>query len=356
MWRDAIELGVACCLLHRDRGTDAVYDGLLAVGVEAWLAERLVLWLPLAFGRRLFPTAPFRDGYVSQGVSRALADDPIYVAAAARAAVATPDELAVVGGWSAEVSAIRAAGEAGKRIEGATMSEPVVVHPLGAIPEGGDGGVLEPWRIVAGFVDGHGIAVDAGDGGGFRAGGVDFDARVFLPWRDGMFIPQVDFVARSARVAGGLICESFAGMGATYAEAMVDALRKFERASLHVMLAALIDRGGCADQVSWEPWAHPSGAFDACLGAQLALYGTAGRAPVGDLIDALRDALAAVPLTREVHALRVFRAMRGAQVVINEVLLDGEPWPEGERICDAHRWPVAEGLWGTRVFVALVPA
>jgi hypothetical protein len=356
MWRDAIDLGVSCCVLLRAQGTDAVYDRLLAVGVEPWLAARLTLWLPLAFGRRLYPAAPFGDAYVSQGRRFALADDPLYAEAVERAARATPDELEALGAWSSEVRALRAAsgGPPGGPAD-VQLTEPALVHPLAPVPEGSDGGVLEPWRIFAGFLDGHGIAVDTGEREGFDAGGVSFDARVFSPWRDGLLMPQVDFIARSPRLATGYLCESFAGMGATYAEAMVDALRKFERGSLHVMVAALLDRGGCAEQVSWETWAHPSGDFDACLGAQLALYATTGRASVGALVDALRDALAAVALTREVHALRLFRAMLGERVLSNEVLLDGASWPDGERLCDAHGWPRGDALWGTRLFVALVP-
>ena len=54
VWTDAIELGVSCFLSLRGRDDDAIYDRLDALGVEPWLSSRLVVWLPIAFGRQLF--------------------------------------------------------------------------------------------------------------------------------------------------------------------------------------------------------------------------------------------------------------------------------------------------------------
>ncbi len=56
-------------------------------------------------------------------------------------------------------------------------------------------------------------------------------------------------------VARGLV-ESFAGLGATYPRAIENAIRKFERGTLHVLVAMLFDHEACADQVSWETWSH----------------------------------------------------------------------------------------------------
>jgi len=53
VWTDAIELGASCFLSLRGRDDDAIYDRLDALGVEPWLSSRLVVWLPVAFGRQL---------------------------------------------------------------------------------------------------------------------------------------------------------------------------------------------------------------------------------------------------------------------------------------------------------------
>jgi len=356
VWTDAIELGVSCFLSLRGRDDDAIYDRLDALGVAPWLSSRLVVWLPIAFGRQLLRAAAFPDHYVSGAVTLRMADDPIYRASVERAGRMTRDEAYAIADRSCEVNAInQLLSSPGATLAELRLAEIALASPL--LPMGeGDGGVLEPRRVLRGFLEGHDLAPLPGEGTAVRVGDVEFDAHVFIPWTDGVFMPQVDFVARCPRVATGRLCESFAGIGRPYLAAMSDAVRKFERASLHVMIAALLDPGACADQVTWEDWAHPSGVFRACLGAQLVLYGGVDHAPMGDLVDALRDALAREDLSRQIHALRVYVARVGERVLSNEVLLDGEPWAAGEARGRAHAWPSSERLWGTRLFVALVPA
>jgi hypothetical protein len=151
--------------------------------------------------------------------------------------------------------------------------------------------------------------------------------------------------------------ESFAGVGSTWREAVNECIVKFERASLHPIVAGLLDRGACQDQVSWEPFPHRAGHFDLCLGPQMTLYTREAGPPLAPLIDQLLWALREVPLSRAIHSLRLFTSHQDGRLQTNEVLLDGEPWADGEAIVAAAPPPaVAAREIGTRVFGLLVPA
>jgi hypothetical protein len=360
MWCEAIELGVSSFLAMREADEGTVEARLAAVGIAPWLARRLVVWLPIAFGRALLRDAPFTEDFGDGGPPARLADDPIYRAAAARARRMTRDEVAAIALRSCEVSAVNAfLNDARARGATAALSDVgamalALPSPLPPIEEG-DGGLASPRAVLASLLAAHGYPVEYREGTAMRVGDVDFDARVFPRWSGEQLMLQVDFVARGRRIATDALCESFAGVGPTYSAAVVDALRKFERGSFHVIVASLFDPTSGGEQVSWESWPHPTGPFRACLGAQLVMYGGVDHAPMGDLVDALRDALRDEPLTRAVHALRLFTAWRGDVSLVNEVLLDNEPWPAGEALSRDFPWPASDRLWGTRFFAMLAP-
>jgi hypothetical protein len=122
-----------------------------------------------------------------------------------------------------------------------------------------------------------------------------------------------------------------------------------------VLIAALLDRSSCPHQVSWEALEHPSGDFDLCLGAQLTLYAREPTAALGDLLDAVKERLRSVPLSRKVHALRLYFASHDGVASGVEALLDNETWPAGVELLANYAWPSTEGLWGTRLFMMAVP-
>ncbi|MCC6874804.1 MAG: hypothetical protein IT378_10905 [Sandaracinaceae bacterium] len=357
MWTDAIELGAVAFLANRDKDDGQVQDWLEALGVEPWLAARLVIWLPVAFGRQLLTGARLSDEYGDGDAIRRLRDDPIFVAAMARAAHMSREEADVIALRSAEVRAINSAlrhdsaqGHA-PRLED-MESATALVTPLPAI-QPSDGGVPEPRLAFAEFLRGHGHAVVPAAGTLQRTGELELDALVFgRVFDDGSYRPQVDYRVAHPRLAAGTLLESFAGFGASYREAVHDTIRKFERGSLHVLIAALLDRNSCGDQVTWEPWGDR---WDACLGAQLLLYAEVGPVLLGELLDRLRDAFLAEIRDHKIHAVRVFTMRRGEQVFANEVLLDNDPWPAGQALCAAHAWPRFEPAWGTRLFLMVVP-
>jgi hypothetical protein len=358
MWTDAIELGIIAFLAHDEADDDVIQNWLEALGVQPWLATRLVTWLPIAFGRKLLHGARFPDVYDHAGGSSRLGDDPIYVAATQRAARMTREEADAIAFRSAEVNAVNAwlqhesAHGRERRIEEMDASALALGAPLPDV-QPGDGGVPEPRATFAELLRSHGHEIAPGPGTRLRAGALEVDALVYGRVDErSRYRVQVDFLASHPRLARGTLLESFAGLGETYRDVVHDATRKFERGSLHVLIATLLERGSCADQVEWERW---PGGWEVCMGPQLVLYAQVGPVPLGELLDGLRDAFAREVHDRAVHAIRIF-TMRNADLsYADEVLLDGETWPAGEALCRAHAWPRFECVWGTRLFLMVAP-
>ena len=341
---------------------DAVTESLRAAGVEPWLAERLLMFLPLAFGRRVLPEPITVSGQLSDGLaSTELADDPVFVAASSRALLASRAELDRIGLRSSEVDAVNQALHAGSRPEDLELGPPTLEQPLPP-PGTGDGGVPSPRAAFAAFLAGHGFAVEArpasASSGGARIGEFEFDARVFpFPRANPSWVmAQVDFAVRHPALAAPWLLESFAGVGTTWREALNQTVAKFERASLHPVIAALLDRSAGADQVSWERYEHPGGAFELCLGPQITLYSPEPAPPAGPALEGLLHALRDVPLSRAVHGLRVFTLHQDGELQTNEVLLDSETWTAGEEVIAATPPPPVPGMVGSRIFGLLVPA
>jgi len=348
----AVAVGIAAFLEGDEPPTDATVTARLEDrGVEPWLAERLVAFLPLAFGRRLLTGVRLSDQFLDGPVERALADEPVYAAAAARAATADRRELERIALRRSEVDAVNQALHRGSRMEDLEGGPAALSEPLRPA-DPGDGGVPSPREAFGAFLAGHGFTVD-----GPRVGDVEFDARVFAhSTRGTVLVGQVDFAVRHPGLAAEWLLESFGGVGATWREVIGQCVEKFERASLHVIIAALLDRAAAADQVEWESYAHPAGPFDLCLGPQLTLYAPGNAPPAGPMLDRLLAALRDVPLSREVHWLRRFTCYQDGRLQTNEVLLDGEPWAAGETIAAAAPPPPATALIGVRMFGMLVPA
>ena len=353
MFDAAVEVGIATYLARPEVDDDEVRAILERAGVAPWLAQRLVLFLPLALGRRLLAgatlTKTFRDGEVE----RPLSDEPVYAAAEARSHRAGKQELEVIGLRSSEVHAVNTALNHGSRLEDLVLSPPTFVSPL--LDAGrGHGGVPSPRQAFADFLSAHGHALKEREGA-LCCGPLQIDARVFPRPRENVVSAQVDFAVKHPALAVPWLLESFGGMAATWQGAIGQNIEKFERGSLHVLIEALLARGSCPDQVSWERVEHPGGAFEACLGGQLVLYCGAPAADLGPLLEGIKAALAGRPLSHAVHALRLYVCFDGEKMLSHEALLDNEPWEEGAALVAGHGWPRVERLWGSRLFLLLVP-
>jgi hypothetical protein len=355
MFDAAAEIGVAAFMAGDSAPSDeVVVADLERSGVEPWLARRLNVFLPLAFGRRLLDGMPLSDTFVDENGARRFDDDPVYPWVAARAMQADRAEVERIGLRSSEVNAVNQALNAGYALESMALGPAALSETLPP-PGDGDGGVPSAVTTFEQLLAGHGFPVVDG-----RVGAMEIGAAVTArprPTPD-LVMAQVSFAARHPGLARGTVVESFSGVAATWRDAIDQSAVKFRSSVLHPLVAGLVDRAAADGQVTWQTWQHPGGAFDACLGNQLVMVDDhEGEVPrLDDVLDRIRTALEGTPLTREIHALRVFVAYQGGTVLSGGVLLDGERWAPGDAATAAAPPPGTDGPMELQRYVLLLPA
>jgi Family of unknown function (DUF6348) len=143
--------------------------------------------------------------------------------------------------------------------------------------------------------------------------------------------------------------ESFAGNGHGDAGAR-DALKAFERNVLYVLLAACWyvtdDR-----RIQLQSWDLGIRSWDVFVGP-LTFSRDDVAAPDG-LLSGLQDALRNESLSGELHWIRLFHRRADDGSVVNEALLDNQPWPGGDLLLNQLAWPSTEKGYSARCFVAL---
>lgn len=343
----AVEAGIAAfCAGAEPPSDDEVWARLTGSGVEPWLAERLLAFLPMAYARRMLSDVSFPDALVMPSGRLSLSAEPVFAAALSRAERADRGEFERIALRSSEVNAVNNALNAGSKLSDLMLAETrlaIDLHPV----QPGDGGVPSPRAVFLGLLQGHGVVL----GGETRA-----DAKLFVhPSRPGSVMVQVDFAVSHPALAAPWLVESLAGYGTTWRDAISTAVHKFESGSLHPIIEGLLRPGAAPDQVQRERYAHPSGAFDLVLGPQINLFADRPVPPAGRLLDQLLEALQAEPLNRKVHGLRIFTAYRDGRLQTNEVLLNGEPWPRGEAVVATASAPLPGGSVAIRLFALFVP-
>lgn len=343
----AVEVGIAAfCAGEEPPSDEEVWERLTKAGVEPWLAERLLVFLPMAYTRRLLPDVSYRDGLAAPGGRVSLSAEPVFVAALDRAQQAGRSEVGRIAVRSAEFNAINSALHSGSQLSDLVLSESALVNDLPPV-EQDDGGVPSPRAVFEDFLRGHGVRLD---------GETKVDAKLFVhPAPAGMVMAQVDFAVAHPALAGPWLVESFAGHGTTWRDAIGETVSKFRLGALHPIVDGLLNPGAASDQVEREHYQHPSGAFDLVLGAQINLFADRPVPSAGPLLDRLLEALRAEPLTRKVHGLRLFVAYHEGRLQTNEVLLDSEEWPGGEAVVADSRAPLPDGRVAMRIFGLLVP-
>lgn len=367
----AIEVGIGAFLFGQERDDGEIEEKLVAEGVERWLAARLILLLPLAFGRVLLEECKLSDRYSMAGETYALADDPVWVAVERRARHASREELSAIATRSSELSAVNQYltdhPEGADSLGKLSFSHPTFVTPLPPLP-GADGdasgGVASPALAFRQFLEAHNHAVTGGDGGGggeLRTGELAFGAFVY-PREGSPPRVQVDYYVRHPKLAVPRLLESFAGYGDTWSDAIKQTIQKFERGSLHVLIAGLLDSSSCADQVDWEPLGDAAGAYELCLGGQLQVIGPGKPPLLGPFLNELKRTLASSPPwpteepgAAKAHGLRVFVAHDGTQLMGYEVLVDSDTWTAGQTLLEERDWRTGDESWGVRWFGLIVP-
>ena len=340
-------MGIAAfCAGEEPPGDEDVWERLTGAGVEPWLAERLLIFLPMAYTRRLLPDVSYPDGLVGPGGRVSLSAEPVFVAALDRAQRAGRDEVGRIAVRSSEFNVINKALHAGTELSDLMIGETSLVEDLEPV-EQGDGGIPSPRAVFEAFLRGHDVPLD---------GETEVGAKLFVhPAPAGAVMAQVDFAVSHPALAKPWLVESFAGHGTTWRDAIGGAVSKFELGALHPIIDGLLRPGAAADQVERERYEHPSGAFELVLGAQLNLFTDRPVPSTGPLLDRLLEALRAEPLTWKAHGLRLFVAYQDGQVQTNEVLLDSEPWPGGEAVVADVRAPLPDGMVAVRNFGLLIP-
>ena len=343
----AVEVGVAAFCEGAEPPTDAeVRQRLTGTGVEPWLAERLVLLLPLAYTRQLLPDVSYADGLAAPAGRVSLRDEPVFAAAFARAGLARRDEVERIALRSSEFAVINNALNAGAQLSDLVLAETALPDDLG--PAGpGDGGVPSPQAVLEALLAGHGVDLDDE---------TRVEAKLFVhPAPAGMPMAQVDVAVTHPALDRPRLVESFAGHGPTWRVAISRAVSTFERGSLHPIVDALLRPGAAADQVRRERYEHPGGSFDLVLGPQLNYFASQPVPAARPLLDRLLEALRKETLSPKVHSLRLFVAHQDGRLHTNEVLLDSETWPAGEAVVADSQAPLPEGMVAVRVFGLLVP-
>lgn len=375
MFDTAVDLGVSAFCAAPTANDDEIIEKLVREGLDPWLAAQLVRWIPIAFARPLLERMKvIVDPTYGVGDRRYdLVDEPVYVAALARAANASKEELDATRPRSVEFQSInKALWAAGPDAspEGARVALSFDTKlPLGD----GDGGAPSVRSLFAEMIEAHQINVADGveaselarsNPRAWLARGLDracpsvgelrFDAWIY-PKQGRFRWLQADFSVWHPRLAAPRLIESYVGLGDTWREAIVDAVKKFMQGSLHTVIASLIDRDGCASHTHWEPLEAASPRFDLCVNPPMSFYAETRAPDYAALLRALKSALAKRQLSREVHWLRVLATGSNGAIELVEALLDNEPWPDGAQIVADAGWDLVEPMWAARWFMVIVP-
>lgn len=343
----AVEVGIAAfCAGEKPPEDEDVWERLTEAGVEPWLAERLLIFLPMAYTRRLLSDVTYPDELVTPGGRVELSAEPVFVAALDRAQRAGRDEVERIAMRSAEFNAINNALYDGAELSDLMLGETTLDEDLEPA-EDGDGGVPSPRAVFEGFLHAHGVPLD---------GGTRVDAAIVVhPAPAGVVIAQIDFAVSHPALAEPWLVESFAGHGPTWRDAISEGVNQFRIGALHPIVDGLLRPGAAPDHVERERYDHPSGAFELVLGSQINRFAKGPVPSAGPLLDRLLEALRAEQLTRKVHGLRLFVEYHDGRLQTNEVLLDSEQWPGGETVVADSQALLAHGWVAVRIFGLLVP-
>jgi hypothetical protein len=167
---------------------------------------------------------------------------------------------------------------------------------------------------------------------------------------------QVDFAVESPRLPGLAFLDSFAGVADTQENAEINAFSKFLRGSFHVIVDALTTHTCNHDQVEWEDWSGRGHSWRVCSGPLLLIATRSGSRIEGlkeffpRLNELFNESMAAGP-----HWMRVFMGALDGKRMGSEVLVDGEVWPAGQALLDAHEFTFSPGYASFRHLLIALP-
>jgi hypothetical protein len=151
---------------------------------------------------------------------------------------------------------------------------------------------------------------------------------------------------------GRVLVESFAGIGATRAAAIANALESFTANSLHVILSVFFNRG--LDQVEREEWLVSGLRRSVTFGgAQYRFFGQ--RPEQFDLawMTQLRSVIERQELPQGSHWIRFYYAQDASTTVQCEALLDNQTWTPVQDGMRQFSWPAMDHFYSVRLFILL---
>jgi hypothetical protein len=168
-------------------------------------------------------------------------------------------------------------------------------------------------------------------------------------------VMQVAFATEAAALDGRVIWNVFAGVGANEDDAIRNAFMKFLLGPFHVLLSALGNHVCAQGSEQWRELSGANGSKWRVCDSPLITQGFENPAAVPfDIVQAQLDRAFADQSLMGVHWVEAFFAFLDGERNALDVQLDGDPWPEGNRIVE--RWEFqASGRYqsGRYFFVAL---
>lgn len=205
----------------------------------------------------------------------------------------------------------------------------------------------------------------------FKGHGVDalvYDGLVRFPdhptlWVGGDMYTQYERISQLDVRVGGfdgerVLCESVAGIGDDFHAQAGFAIQRFAESSFHVFLPALFGQPPChgTERETWTVGGEPRDVYAGLLTSAFGFPLTADGTPYVGFYSAFQKALETTTIPPGTHWVRIYHMRRGSESTCNEVLFDGEAWPEMQALMDQQAWPTVEGHADVRVFLIIKDA
>jgi hypothetical protein len=250
-------------LLAEGNDDEHVLATLRAEGIADAIARRIVIFLPLAFGRRFLggigdgggPRLSRTYAVHTSSHEHTLAEDPVYIEALAHAARADEESFRAIALRSSEVDAVNSALHSGSRIEDLVLSPPTLLEAFPEPERGGPADAATPFEsnarvylapesaLAREWID---AALEA-HGAKASIGAADWSGITRPP----TFFLQLDVRMHGAVLGERSVLESVGGVGDSVEAAIKNAFDKFCVGALHPLLACIVDEGLGGDQVEW---------------------------------------------------------------------------------------------------------
>lgn len=154
--------------------------------------------------------------------------------------------------------------------------------------------------------------------------------------------------------ADRVVIESFGDAGKDSDHALENACRSFVGGSCPVFLSALWDR--CDEtQVQREHWSLDAGDWIAHIGQVLEKSSIEDPMTPQNFRAEIQNWFQSIPISYEIHWLRVYFANIGRDRQVVEVLLDNVAWEFAEDKLRNLDWPDVDYFYSSRLFLMLVP-